>query len=107
MKRKNAVMIIISVVILVVSLALLYRYLFPPSPDSQVKVIIPRPVDPEFNQEQLNVLKNDVVDFSQDINPTDSSAQQTPAQSSTTPQNSPQTQSQQLSGQATTREQGR
>ncbi len=94
MKRKNAIIIILSVVILVVSLALLYRYLFPPSPDSQVKVIIPHPVDPNFNEEQLNVLKNDVVDFSQNINPTDSKSQQAPDQSSS------QTQSQQFSGQA-------
>lgn len=80
MKKKNVVVIIISVVVFVIAAALLYRYLFPPSADSNVKVIIPHPVEPDFNQEQLDTLKNDTVDFTQDINP---AGEEKPADNST------------------------
>lgn len=75
MKRRDIITIIVSVVIFIIAAALLYRYLAPPTQGSGVKVIIPHPVDPNFNQEQLNVLKNDVTDYSQNIAPADSAQQ--------------------------------
>lgn len=69
MKKSSIVAIIFSVIIVVVGTALLYRYLAPPTKGSGVKYEVPHPVNPQFNQEQLNVLKNDVVDYSQNINP--------------------------------------
>lgn len=69
MKKKNIVMIVVLVTVFAVILALSYRYIFPPSPDSQVKVSIPHPVNSEFDQKQLDTLRNNVVDFSQNINP--------------------------------------
>ncbi len=86
MRRRDVVVIIISVIIVVIAGGLLYRYLAPPTKDSTIKVEIPHPVDPTFNQEQLNVLKNDVVDFSQDINPDE--GQQQPSQPSDSNQSS-------------------
>jgi LPS O-antigen subunit length determinant protein (WzzB/FepE family) len=77
MKKKDAIVIVISVVIFVMAGGLLYRYLAPPTQKSGVKVIIPHPVDPNFNQEQLNVLKNDVTDYSQNIAPADSTQSST------------------------------
>lgn len=73
MKKRDITIIIVSVVIFIIAAALLYRYLAPPTQGSGVKVIIPHPVDSNFNQEQLNVLKDDVVDYSQNITPADSS----------------------------------
>ncbi len=73
MKRRDVIIIIVSVVILIVVGALLYRYLAPPSSDSGIQVIVPHPVDPNFNQQQLNVLKNNVQDYSPNITPKDSS----------------------------------
>lgn len=69
MKRRDIIIIIVSAVILLIVGALLYRYLAPPTSDSGVEVVVPHPVDPNFNQEQLNVLKNDVTDYSQNITP--------------------------------------
>ncbi len=51
-----------------VAVALLYRYLAPPTKGSGIQVTIPHKVNPNFNQEQLNVLKNDVVDYTVNIN---------------------------------------
>ena len=82
MKKKDIVIIVVSVGIFIVAAALLYRYFAPPTQGSGIKVIIPHPVDPNFNQEQLNVLKNDVTDYSQNIAPIDSTQ---PAQPSVTP----------------------
>jgi hypothetical protein len=36
-----------------------------------VQVEVPHPVVPTFDQEQLNTLKNDVKDYSQDLTPKD------------------------------------
>lgn len=69
MKKRDIIIIIVSAVILVIVGALLYRYLAPPTSDSGVQVVVPHPVDPNFNQDQLNVLKNDVTDYSQNITP--------------------------------------
>lgn len=69
MRRRDVTIIIISVIIVVVAVALLYRYFAPPTKGSGVQYTVPHPVNPNFNQEQLNVLKNDVVDYSQNINP--------------------------------------
>lgn len=71
MKKKDIITIVISVIIFIVAGALIYRYFVPPPKDSGIKVVIPRPVDPNFNQDQLNVLKNDVKDFSPDLTPKD------------------------------------
>lgn len=69
MKKRDIIIIIVSAVILLIVGALLYRYLAPPTSDSGVQVVVPHPVDPNFNQDQLNVLKNDVTDYSQNITP--------------------------------------
>ncbi len=71
MKKRDIIIIIVSVVILVVVGALLYRYLAPPSSNSGIMVEVPHPVNPNFNQAQLNSLKNDVTDYSQNITPKD------------------------------------
>lgn len=41
MKKKDAIAIVISVVIIVIAGGLLYRYLAPPTQGSGVKVIVP------------------------------------------------------------------
>ncbi|MSR89612.1 hypothetical protein EXS53_01635 [Patescibacteria group bacterium] len=69
MKRKNIITIIVSVVIFVLAVALLYRYLAPPTKDSNIKYTVPHPVNPNFNADQLKVLNGDVVDYSQNIKP--------------------------------------
>lgn len=71
MKRKDIITIVISVVIIVIIIGLVYRYIVPPPADTGVKVEVPRPVVPTFNQDQLKTLKNDVKDYSQDIAPKD------------------------------------
>jgi len=71
MKKKDIITLIISVIILIITLGLVYRYLVPPAKDTGIKVEVPHPVDPEFNQEQLKTLKNDVKDYSQDLTPKD------------------------------------
>lgn len=70
MKRRDIMITIVSVIVFVVAAALLYRYLAPPTKGSGVQYTVPHPVDPNFNQDQLKVLKNDVVDYGQNINPT-------------------------------------
>lgn len=74
MKRRDIFIIIASVVVVLIVAGLLYRYLAPPSADSTIQVEIPHPVDPNFNEIQLNVLKHDVRDYSQDITPKDSNS---------------------------------
>ncbi|MDQ5943263.1 MAG: hypothetical protein QG675_31 [Patescibacteria group bacterium] len=71
MKKKDIITIIISVVIIVIIIGLVYRYLIPPSSNTGVQVEVPHPVVPTFDQEQLNTLKNDVKDYSQDLTPKD------------------------------------
>lgn len=71
MKRKDLITIIVSVVIFVVLIGIGYRYLVPAPKDSGIKVEVPHPVNPNFNQEQLNTLKTEVKDFSQDLTPKD------------------------------------
>lgn len=63
MRKKNIITIIISTVVFIVAAALLYRYLAPPTKNSGIMVTIPHPVNPTFNQDQLNVLQNDVTDY--------------------------------------------
>ncbi len=57
MNKKTITTIIISVAIFVLAVALLYRYLIPPSKGSGVQVTIPHPVNPNFNQEEIDTLK--------------------------------------------------
>jgi hypothetical protein len=71
MKKRDIITIIISVVIFIVAAGLAYRYFVPPPQNSGIQVEIPHPVDPNFNQDQLNTLKNDVQDFSPDLTPKD------------------------------------
>lgn len=71
MKKRDITLLIVSVLIFIVTLGLLYRYLVPPPKDSGITVVIPHPVDPNFNQEQLDQLKA-TTDFSQDLTPKDS-----------------------------------
>ena len=68
MRKKNIITIMISAVAFIVAVALLYRYLAPPTRGSGVQVVVPAPVNPSFNQEQLNVLQADVVDYTVSIN---------------------------------------
>lgn len=68
MRRKNIVTIIVSTVVFIVAAALLYRYLAPPTKNSGIMVTVPHAVNPTFNQEQLNVLQNDVVDYTVSTN---------------------------------------
>jgi len=68
MKRKNIITIIISAIVFIVAVALLYRYLAPPTKCSGIQVTIPHAVNPTFNQDQLNVLQNDVVDYTVNTN---------------------------------------
>jgi len=75
MRKRNIITIIISVAFFIIAVALLYRYLAPPSPGSGVKVSVPAPVDPTFNQEQLNVLQNDVIDYNVDVDPVENKTQ--------------------------------
>jgi hypothetical protein len=63
------IIVIASVAIVIVAIALLYRYIAPPTKGSGVKYEVPHKVDPNFNEEQLKVLKNDVVDYNQNISP--------------------------------------
>jgi len=69
MKRRDMIIVIASVAIVIVAIALLYRYIAPPTKGSGVKYEVPHKVDPNFNEEQLKVLKNDVVDYNQNISP--------------------------------------
>ncbi len=71
MPKKNIITIVISVVIFIVALAFIYRYFVPAPKNSGIMVEVPHPVDPTFNQEQLNTLKNDVKDYSQNLTPID------------------------------------
>jgi LPS O-antigen subunit length determinant protein (WzzB/FepE family) len=69
MKRRDLTIIIVSLTVFIIAVALLYRYIAPPTKGSGVKYVVPHKVDPRFNDEQLNVLKNGVVDYSQNISP--------------------------------------
>ncbi len=72
MKKRDIITLIISVIIFIVAAGLVYRYIVPPPKDTGIKVEVPHPVDPTFNSDQLNTLKNDVKDFSPDLTPKDS-----------------------------------
>ncbi len=74
MKKRDIITLIVSVVILLIAGALIYRYFVPPSQNNGVQVVVPRPVQTTFDQQQLDTLKNDVTDFTPDITPTDSAA---------------------------------
>lgn len=69
MRNRNIITIVVVFVVILLAGAVLYRYLAPPTKGSGIMVEVPHPVDPTFNQEQLNTLKNDVVDYSQNIAP--------------------------------------
>jgi hypothetical protein len=70
MNKKNVISIAISAAVFVAVAALLYRYFAPPTAGTGIKVLVPAPVNPNFNQEQLKVLKEDTVDYNQNISPT-------------------------------------
>ncbi len=74
MKKRDVITLIISVIILLIASAFIYRYFVPPAKDNGVKVEVPRPVKSTFDQAQLGTLKNNVKDFTPDITPTDSAA---------------------------------
>ncbi len=74
MKKRDIITLVVSVVILLIAGALIYRYFVPPAKDNGVQVVVPRPVQATFNQQQLDTLKNNVTDFTPDITPTDSAA---------------------------------
>lgn len=71
MKRKDIITIIIAVVVFVIAVGFIYRYFVPAPKNSGIQVEVPHPVNPNFSQEQLETLKNDVKDFSQDLTPKD------------------------------------
>jgi hypothetical protein len=68
MRKKNIITIVVAVTAFIVVGALLYRYIFPPTKGTGIQVTIPHKVNPNFNQEELGVLKNDVVDYTVNIN---------------------------------------
>jgi hypothetical protein len=72
MKKRDITLLVVAVLIVIVTLALIYRYIIPPPKDTGITVIVPHPVDPNFNQQQLDTLKNKTTDFSADITPKDS-----------------------------------
>lgn len=74
MKKRDIITLIMSVTVLLIAGALIYRYLVPPSKGNGVQVEVPHAVQTSFNQQQLDTLKNDVKDFTPDITPTDSAA---------------------------------
>jgi flagellar basal body-associated protein FliL len=74
MKKRDIITLVVSVVVLLIAGALIYRYFVPPSQNNGVQVVVPRPVQTTFDQQQLDTLKNDVTDFTPDITPTDSAA---------------------------------
>ena len=74
MKRRDVITLVISVTILLVASAFIYRYFVPPAKDNGVQVEVPRPVETTFDQAQLDGLKNGVKDYTPDITPTDSAA---------------------------------
>jgi uncharacterized protein YxeA len=76
MQKKNIITIVISVVILIVALAFIYRYLVPAPKNSGIMVEVPYTVVPTFNQEQLDTLKRDVKDYSQNLTPVDNGGNQ-------------------------------
>lgn len=70
MKRKDILVVLGSVAILVIAAALIYRYFAPPSNDASVVVVIPHKVTPDFNQKQLDELKDPALhDYTPDITP--------------------------------------
>lgn len=71
MKRKDIIIIIASLVTLIIVLGLVYRYFVPAPKGSGIQVEVPYQVVPTFNQDQLNTLKRDVKDFSQNLTPID------------------------------------
>ncbi len=74
MKKRDIITLIVSVVILLIAGALIYRYFVPPSQNNGVQVVVPRAVQTTFDQQKLDTLKNDVTDFTPDITPTDSAS---------------------------------
>ena len=68
MRKKNIITIVVAVTAFIVIGALLYRYIFPPTKGTGIQVTIPHKVNPNFNQEELDALKNDVVDYTVNIN---------------------------------------
>ncbi len=71
MKRNDIIKLSLSVAALIVVLAFAYRYFVPAPKNSGIQVEVPRPVTPTFDQDQLNTLKREVKDFSQDLTPKD------------------------------------
>lgn len=71
MKKRDITLLIIAVIIFIITLGLIYRYIIPPPKDSGITVIVPHPVSPTFNQQDLDTLKTQTVDFSADITPKD------------------------------------
>ncbi|MSR68621.1 hypothetical protein EXS66_02445 [Candidatus Saccharibacteria bacterium] len=69
MKRKNVIVIISSVVVFTIALGLMYRFLFPPTADSNITYVVPHPVQPNFDEKQLLVLNKDVIDYTIIIKP--------------------------------------
>lgn len=74
MKKRDIITLVVSVTILLIAGALIYRYFVPPAKDNGVQVEVPRSVQTSFNQEQLSTLKNGVKDYMPDITPTESGA---------------------------------
>jgi len=71
MKKRDILILVLSLTALIITVGLIYRYFIPPSKNSGVMVTIPYPISQTFNQNQLDVLKNNVKDYSQDLTPKD------------------------------------
>lgn len=66
MKPRDIVIIVICVIIILVSGIILYSNFAPVPKDSGITVEIPHPVEPDFNQEQLQKLKG-LTDYTLDL----------------------------------------
>lgn len=68
MKKRDIILVSVSVVVLVIVGALLYRYIAPPTKNSGIKYTVPHPVNPNFDTKQIVELKTK-TDYSQNISP--------------------------------------
>lgn len=67
MRKKDLITIVVVVALIVVGGALLYRYIYPPT-SSGITYEAPHPVNPSFNQTQLDALKAR-TDYTPNITP--------------------------------------
>ncbi len=70
MKRRDVIVITVSVIIFVFAAGLIYRYFAPPTADKSVQLTVPRKVNPVFSQSDIQELTNPALkDYTPDITP--------------------------------------